>query len=292
MELTTLGAVQNWLFPAGQSVNTDDQLLTRLIAQCSAAARNYMQRPLLTRQNYTELRSGVGNQVMMLRNWPVVKVNSLVINNTTIPAAPAMQAGTPGSTYSPSAQQSGWTLQTWDGTSAGLPQNLTVAGYCFQRGQNNVQINYDAGYCVTAQTLAVPAISPYAKTVTPLFGSWSQDDGVIYAASGSALTAITSGAPAVGQYLVTPDYNNGSGTAQYVFKAGDANANLQLSYSYIPADVEQAVIELVGERYSYKQRIGQRSMSVGGQTTASYNLDAFPMWIQNMLDQYKKWLPF
>jgi len=279
MELTTLGAVQNWLFPGGQSVNTDDQLLTRLIAQCSGAARNYMNRALLSRTTYTEIRNGVGNQTMMLRNWPVVKVSSLVINNTTIPQAPTSVA-------------SGWTLQTYDSSSPGVPQNITLLGYCFTRGKNNIQITYDAGYCILGQSLTVPSTSPYTRTITPSDGSWCQDDGVIYAASGSSLTPITIGTPSVGQYLITPDINGGSGSAQYVFAAADANANLQINYSFIPAALEQAVIELVGERYSYKQRIGQRSQSIGGQTTAAYNLAAFPDWIKASLDNYSKWFPF
>lgn len=279
MELTTLGAVQSWLFPGGQSVNTDDQLLTRLIAQCSAAARNYLQRPLLTRQTYAELRNGVGNQVMMLRNWPVVQVNSLKIDNVTIPAATV-------------SSPAGWTLQTWAGTDSGNPKNITLVGYYFTRGMNNVIINYDAGYCITDETLVVPSSTPYTKTITPTFGSWCQDDGVIYASSGSSLTPITNGTPTVGQYLVTPDFNGGTGTAQYVFAAADASASLQINYSYIPAAIEQAVMELVGERYSYKQRIGQRSQSVGGQTTASYDLSAFPKWIAATLDVYQKSIPF
>lgn len=280
MELTTLGAVKNWMFTQASGAtapNTDDQLLTRLIAQCSGAVRNYIERPILTRTTWAELRNGAGNQIMMLRNWPVLKINSLTIDGATINAAT-------------SSTGAGYTLQTWDGSSAGIPQNLSLVGYCFTRAQNNVAINYDAGYCVTNEAHNVP--TNYSIKLTPAYGMWCEDDGITDANTGATLTAITSGTPTTGQYLITPDLAGGSGAATYLFAAADVGRAVLFNYSFVPAALEEAVIELVAERYSYRQRIGQKSMSVGGQTTAAYNLNAFPDWIAKNLDQYKKFLPF
>lgn len=289
MELTSLNAVKAWIFPAGNSSTDDDLLLTRLIAQVSGTVRNYLERPLLTRQTYVELRSGVGNQSMMLRNWPVVKVSSLIINNTTIPQAPAMKATSPGGSYSPSGSTAGWTLQTWDGSSSGIPQNLTLSGYCYEKGKNNVQITYDAGYALVSQPSTAPSSSPYKLAVQPAGGSWAQDDGVNYA-NGTALIPIAPNlSPTTGQYAA---YSDGNGQGIYQFSAGDTGASILISYSYIPASLEQVAIDLIAERYSYRQRIGQKTQSMSGNVTASYDLSALPKWASLSLDGFKKFLPF
>jgi len=270
MDLTSLPAVKNWL---NVTTNNDDTLLSRLITQISQAALNELQRPSIARATYTELRDGVGNQRMTLRNWPVVSVTSLQVGPQVVPSS--LTFG-----------QTGYTLETWDGTSSGAPQSLTLNGYGFARGKNNVQIVYQAGYCVSAQAATV---SPgnYLVKVKPPLGSWCQDDGISYASTGAALAPVAS-SPAAGQYTV----NVGSdGTVVYGFNASDAGAAVRISYSFVPGGLEEAVIEWVGERYSYKQRIGQKSKSVGGNETFAYDLSAIPKHIDQMLSGYRKFLP-
>lgn len=286
MALTTLENVREHLVITSDS---DDALLTRMINQISQAILGYLQRPSLTRATYTELRNGVGNYVMTLRNWPVVSVASLVINNLTVPQAAAMQAGTPGTTYTPSTPNTGWTLQTWDGASAGVPQQLSLYGYCYNRGANNVQITYDAGYCVTSQAFTVPASAPYTTSILPVYGAWAQDDGVYYASNNTKLTKMPVGTSlSAGQYTVTVD---GLGQGSYTFASADAGVGLLLNYSYTPAPLEQACIEWVGERYRYKTRIGQTSKNVGGQETAAFSLKAIPDFIAEILEPYRKDFP-
>ncbi len=269
MSLTTLNAVKAWL---NVTSTDDDVLLTRLINQVSGATLNYLSRPSITRQTYTELRDGVGNERLVLRNWPVIQINNLAVGAQSIPAATTLSA-------------SGYTLATWDGTSAGLPQEITLRGYCFHRGRSNIQIGYEAGYCVQGQAATIPA-SPYQITITPAGGSWSQDDGVAYA-NGNEFAKV-SGSPAVGQYSVIAD---GNGNGVYTFAAADTNQSILLSYSFIPADLEQAVIEWIGERYRYKDRIGQTTRGLGGQETAGYSLKGIPDYISVVFDNYAKFLP-
>jgi len=270
MDLTTLDVVKDWL---SITSGDDDALLNRLITQVSGAALNYLQRPSLTRATYTELRDGVNNQRMVLRNWPVVTLTSLSINGTNIPPA--------SSVMSP-----GYTLATWDGTSSGIPQELTLRGYTYCRGSSNVQIIYDAGYALLNQSFTIP--SGAAITTQCVLGTWAQDDG-IKTTTGISFTAVAQNiSPAQGQYNVVPGLD---GAATYTFNAADIGTSLLISYSFIPATLENGVIEWVGERYRYKQRIGQRSKSVGGTETTSYNLAGMPDYIQQMLDGYKKFLP-
>ena len=271
MNLTSLGVLKAWV----KSTTTDDDvLLTRLITQVSGLTLNELQRPPLVRTTFTELRDGVGNQALTLRNWPVVAITSLTIDGVTIPA-------------STSTTSSGYTLTTWDGTSAGVPQELTLRGYSFCRGQNNIQIVYEAGYCVTDAAYTVKSSTPYVVAFQPYLGSWAQDDGVTYA-NGTALVATTSSSPASGYYQVVL---GNDGNITYTFNAADANAAVLISYSYVPAALEQLVLEWIGERYRYKDRIGQSSKSIGGNETAAYSLKGIPDYIQQGFDNYKKFLP-
>ena len=262
----TLSQVKSWL---NLTSSVDDALLTTLINQISVAILEYLQRPDFIRTTFTELQSGVGNQRMVLRNWPVISVSSLIADQTPIPAAPTFG-------------QVGYTIEQWDGTSSGKNQVLTLAGYIFPRRQNNIQIIYQAGYCVQQEAQTVTDVmSVYTVTANQTYGSWSQDDGVTYAATGIKLIPVAS-SPMTGQYTVS----NGV----YTFSVGDNAASLLINYSFIPAPITQACIEWVSERYRYKSRIGQTSQSLSGAVTSAYSLK-IPDHIVMMLTPYKKWMP-
>ena len=100
-----------------------------------------------------------------------------------------------------------------------------------------------------------------------------------YASSGTALTLVT-GTPAVGEYAVAKGI--------YTFAAADASQNVLISYSFIPADIEQACIEMVGERYRTKDRIGENSKTLGGQETVSYSTAALNDYVKGLLQPFKR----
>lgn len=84
-----------------------------------------------------------------------------------------------------------------------------------------------AGIQATAdnEAHAVPT-TPYQVTITPpSSGVFATDLGVLYAATGIALTRVASG-PAAGQYSVN------TGTGVYTFAAADTGANVLISYEY------------------------------------------------------------
>lgn len=288
MALTTLANVKQYIYGAGQTATTDDKYLLQTLNQLSGAILDYIQRPVLFKTTYTERRDGVGNTSMTLRNYPVLSVSSLTVaagynyagvGNGTIPAASSIG-------------QSGYLVDLWDGTIADNPHRITLNGYCFPRGKNNVQIVYTAGYSITeTYTISSTTTSSGAAgldkyTALQPYGTWGQDDGVVYASSGVALTSLPSSAssvPTAGQYVVT----NGV----YQFSGSDNGLAVKVSYSYIPSALEQACIQWVAERYSYKSRIGQKSKSLGGNETASYDLKAIPDFVEVMVNPYKKWMP-
>jgi hypothetical protein len=43
-----------------------------------------------------------------------------------------------------------------------------------------------------------------------------------------------------------------------------------ISYSFIPADLEEACIQMVAERYYYRERVGAMSKALAGQETVSW----------------------
>jgi hypothetical protein len=103
--------------------------------------------------------------------------------------------------------------------------------------------------------------------------------GVVYAATGAALSAVPA-APATGQYSI-------AGGA-YAFGAGDAGAAVEISYGFIPQDVAQAALELAAERFRAAERIGLRSKSLGGQETIAYDVSAISAPVLALLQPYRR----
>ena len=254
--LTTVANVQIWL---GIATAGDNPLLARLIASASRAIHTYLQRPNLFQHTCSETYDGSGSRRQLLRQWPVVSVSSLTINTTPITAAPAFG-------------QSGYILEPWNGYPPGRQQAVNVSGYNFTQGYGNVAVSYVAGYAVQNEAWTIPA-SPYQITISAPYGSWAVDQGV------TGMTLVSS-PPTTGQYTAS----NGV----YAFSAADAGKPVLISYSFIPADIEQACIELVGERYRTKDRIGENSKTLGGQETVTYATDSMNKYVREMLQPFKK----
>lgn len=73
----------------------------------------------------------------------------------------------------------------------------------------------------------------------------------------------------------------------YVFSKGYlCQVDYSAGYAQVPADVEQAVIELAADRYRYRKRIGQTSSSVGGESM-SFVPSTIPLSVQGVVDVYR-----
>ncbi len=290
--LTNLTNAKAWANVQG---NGDDTLITRLIAGASQAMLSYIGRQTLFKNSARMLVNGNGQTAMQLEQYPVQSVTAVTIDGVTVPAA--------GDSTS-----AGYQLEPWDGFTPNRPQILSLNGYAFNRlagyygtypfggspyndgftrapatprSYLNVQIDYVVGYFTTDEPATIPATpGPYTLTTQNTLGTWGQDDGVKLASTGAAFVKVT-GTPAAGQYAV-------SIFGTYTFNAADQGKAILISYSYIPADVEDAACQLVGERYSYKARIGQRSQSMGGQVTTSYAPRQFTDEVKEALKVYKR----
>jgi len=264
-QLTTLANAKGW---AGVTTTNDDALITRLIGSASRFILSYIERPSLFKNSYADVFDGVGQRSQMLRNWPVISVQSLVLGNQLIPASP----GYP---------QCGYVLDAPSSFPPGSPQRISLYGHRFPvNAPASVSVVYTAGFVIQGEAWTVPA-APYQVTVNAPNGPWGADAGVTYAA-GTAL-ALVSGSPAMGQYSVA--------AGVYTFNSGDANASVLISYSYIPADIEDACINMVGERYNYKGRIGYVSKSLGGQESVTFSVKNMPDYVKSVLQPYKSYIP-
>jgi len=135
-DLTTLADVKAWL-QTGQAAfpTTDDALLTRLVSAASQYIQTWLNRQIAS-ADYLEIRDGTGGQRLQFACFPVTAVLSLTIDGQDVPAAPSFTAAG----YRFSSTQ------------------LSIRGYRFKRGAQNVVIAYTAGYSTTPPEVAQACI--------------------------------------------------------------------------------------------------------------------------------------
>ena len=270
-DLCTLDDVKAWL---GRSDTNSDAVLASLVTRVSRQILSYLRRGTILPRDANEIRDGTGGRSLVLREWPVLSVSSLAIGGQPVQPAPSNTA-------------CGFLIEPWNGVPPGRAQALALNGYAFglsfpaAANAQNISIAYRAGYQVSAEAQTV---ANGTVTVIAPYGSWASDGGVTYA-DGTPLVAVAS-APAVGQYQLAPD---AAGT--YNFNAGDNGAGVLVTYGYVPIDLADACIELVGERFKYAQRIGEISHSLGGNETVSFDNARLTPLVTALLQPYRNLLP-
>lgn len=76
------------------------------------------------------------------------------------------------------------------------------------------------------------------------------------------------------------------------FTRGLQNINIAYSagYAAIPEEIKQACIDLVALRYRERNRVGEVSKAIGGETV-TYSQKDFPEGVRTILNNYKKVIP-
>jgi Phage gp6-like head-tail connector protein len=135
-DLTTLADVKAWL-QTGQAAfpPTDDALLTRLVSAASQYIQTWLGRQIAS-AGYLEVRDGAGGHRLQFACFPVTAVLSLSIDGQAVPAATQFNAA--GFRFSST--------------------QLSVRGYSFNRGAQNVVTAYTAGYSTTPLEVAQACI--------------------------------------------------------------------------------------------------------------------------------------
>lgn len=264
--LTTTANVKSFL---NITTSTDDALVARLVTAASAFILAWLNRDLFS-NSYTEVRDGTGTSFLTLRQFPIISVQSVLVNNVAVPLAP-------------NSVSYGYGFDD---------KRLWLTGATWSRGVRNVTVQYTAGLAstgqtqqVTAERAVVPLTGPYTITSAQA-QTFDTDLGVIFAPAGAALVEV-SGVPTTGQYAIN------DATGVYTFAAADAGKAVALTYLYfwaVPLPVEQACIELVAAKYKLRTRVGVTSQTIGPEHI-TYSVKDIPPEVRGLLQQYRQVVP-
>lgn len=268
--LTTLARVKAWLGIQTDIATSDDQLRF-LIKAVSRFIYQYIDLPTVVVSQYSERRDGYGKTWIAPYIWPLLSVGSIQYGGSSI---------TVQSTGNP--LQAGYTLNN---PQYG-PTRITLHGWCLPYGKDQVLLNYTAGFQQVEDTIIIPVSNTDDPPVViggtvVLSQLWAADGGVTYA-DGTPFTKVLL-TPAIGEYTVIDGV--------YGFNLGDNGEEIIVTYSYVPADLEQAVIELIGTTFRDKDHIGVKSKTLGGQETVAYFQNQISPSMAMMLGPYRRVTP-
>lgn len=126
IDLTTLDYVKTYAAITG---NTMDALLSQLITAASRFAMSYCSRVFMS-TTYNKTFNGTGGQWLILGQEPVTAVSSVTVNGVVMP-------------QSTQPHQNGWVFDD-------VAVYFKGGCYVFERGVQNVTINFTAGYADVA----------------------------------------------------------------------------------------------------------------------------------------------
>jgi len=267
-DYTSLANVKDYLRIQG---GTEDAFLTRLIASASASFTALIRRDLLT-ATYTQTEdwnlmtewpphSKPGIKGVGLWETPVQSVQAVTIDGQPIPAqaCPSWKAGT---LYYPN-QVVKVGLIYWGNADTNV--NGTTSGTTAPSGTGNGVSDGGCTWNYLMGSLNPPPIGP-----SVLVPGWRiQNDRLELVGWWYFL-----------QYIgLVMNYYVGVRQIAITYTAG---------YDEIPPDVEQAVIEMVADAYKRRDRLGQRSRSMGGESV-TYFVDTTLPSVKAVADKYERW---
>lgn len=259
--LTTLAAVKQWL---NITTDTSDPLLIQSIDAASQFILDYLGWDSFQRTAYVQNFRGYGKPDVLLKFWPILSVSSVYTHGVGVSPA-VVTNGMPGSGFTISDRRNG-------------QQFISLYGYSFGQGSPG-QVSYEAGF-ETTQTMTIPDATPWQLTPTNS-GTWSSDLGVLI--DGVEATLVT-GTPVAGQYAVDE-------WGTYTFAEADEDKTAVIGYSYTPAAVSFAAMEIVGLWFKRRDRIGIQSKTLGGQETITYTQENMSMGTRAMLQPFRNVAP-
>jgi len=128
-DLTTVAKVQAFVSGAP----SDATLLQDLVTRASVFIESYLSRDLVP-TTYTEKRNGADQRAIPARQWPILSVTSVTIDNLAIPLSTSV--GMPGYVFD--------------------DKFIYLRGYKFTRGVQNIELVYKAGFDDGNGKLAAP----------------------------------------------------------------------------------------------------------------------------------------
>lgn len=265
-DFTTVAQVQAYLGLPASDPNSA-MVLQPLITAASTFAETYISRTIRQVAYVNDLYDGPGTNRLMLRQEPVQSVQALAVYGQSLQPVPVPP--------SPNVQGFGYVIDA-------AKTLLQFIGGSFIKGLSNISVSYTAGYpdgVVTGENVNIPAAPQF--TATLIQGSLLRlITSLTFAVGGAPLTLVGSN-PIAGQYTLT-----GSTLG---FAAADAGKALLCSYTTngTPADIAQAVIEMVGYKWTKRLRLDKRSETLATQTVA-YDMSEIPASARAVLDTYSR----
>jgi hypothetical protein len=148
-ELTSLPSVREYLKIAA-SDTTYDSLLTNLIKRSQMLIEKYCGRQFKAR-DYTEYYDGDGTSKLLLKQWPIVSVTELNMDNARsfLSVTQALAAD--------------FVIWSEEGylellSAADSISGFSEGGSLFRYGQQNIKVRYNAGYAAIPEDLELASI--------------------------------------------------------------------------------------------------------------------------------------
>jgi hypothetical protein len=268
-DLTTLATAKVWLNIPGagnEDSGAADPILNRLITAASAIVLDHLNREDLGLRTVTERYDTFGGDRLILKQWPVHRIVSVRIREQSIDDAGQGSA-------------SGYRLQDTASANGGQ-QKLAFVNMRLPNEQQGVEVVYEAGY-VRDEDRELPEAAENATTVSVTAYSAMIAEHGVTDADGVALTRIRTGAPAAGEYKVTE-------SGVYTFDASRAGETMTLRYSYVPAVLEDTVIQMVGQKFKAKDNIGVSSKNLAGQESIVFDKRDFTPSMREALASFRR----
>ena len=274
-DLTTVQRVCAWLASAP---SLPSAILNQEISAMSGMIYGELNRVRLYSRTIVRTFNGTGNKSLLLPDYPVTGISQVQIGNSLINPCLLPVPGGNGNNLT----GYGYRFIPWDGNLPGQPSMLEMVNGVWWRGSQNVQVTYQAGYLISNEEQVIPGTpGPYTVQVNQPLGICSKDNGVSYVGSGLSLTPVL-GTPSVGQYNPPVDTIPGL----YTFSSADKGLAVNINYSFIPSPLEEACIQMIVERYSYRSRVGEISKSLGGQETIRFMRQGIPPEVLRIIRPY------
>lgn len=265
--LTSLASIKEWLGIKSDNT-TADALLTRMNRSVSTFIINHLNRDGIALADYSDTYDGYGGQFMLLRRGPIFSISGMSFFGSPKQAAQGNGINNPWT--------NGWVVDPEYSVSGA--QRVNFYGFVTPRGRGSISVQYRAGYAIIGEEVTIDdSVSPFTYTTIEY---WLADEAVTI--DGVLATKVADN-PTAGQYTVA--------AGVYGFSQDDLNKVASVTYSYTPADIQQAVIEIVGERYRYMDRIGYVSKSLGGQETVTFSQKAIADFVKENLIPYINVVP-
>lgn len=238
-------------------------VIPQLIQSMSGLILQELNRGPIYSHIYTRTFDGLGNMQIVLPDYPVTEIISVQVGQTLIP--PSILPASGSQQPQGSNPGYGYRFVPWSRNLPGENAVLDFVGGFFPLGTQNIIVTYKAGYSAVTAPTAIPD-TPYQIPAQQQRGIWCADNGVTYN-DGTPLTAVIFPiVPAHGQYN-PPLADNGG---LYTFSVDDIGVEVIITSSFVPAVLTEACNQMIAERLSYRNRVGEISKSLGGQETIRY----------------------